>query len=176
MSDHAETRTKTKTKTKTNAKIVKFDWLGHRRIILDDNRITYKTNELYPVPLPGVIGVASLKSESSLKYDEVRWVGIVRKKPIWALVMATIGCGLGLFWTYASWRQRDVGALIASVSFLLLVGCLPAAIFFRGREFVTVASDSNYVAFPADRKRKQVRRALCCLKRRCPASRVRWEC
>ena len=154
---------------------IKFDLLGHRRLLFDEEGVTYATDELYPVPLPLGVGTVKMSSEGRILYADVRWVGILRKKQWWALVMAFFGWGLGLFWIWATAREGDPGPIGFSVVFLVLFGMFPTWLFVQGRKFLAIASDSECISFPADRKRKQVRRALDSLRARCRHENVEWQ-
>lgn len=154
---------------------IKFDLLGHRKLVFDEHDVAYATNELYPVPLPIGLGTVSMASEGRIRYDDVRWVGVIRKKQWWALIAAIFGWALGLFWIWATLREGGGGPLAFSIGFLVLFGVVPTWLFIRGRRFLAIASDSECISFPADRKRKQVRRAIDALRERCRSTQVTWQ-
>jgi len=154
---------------------IKFDLLGHRRLLFDEGGVTYATNKLYPVPLPLGVGTVKMSSEGRILYGDVRWVGILRKKQWWALVMAFFGWGLGLIWIWATAREGAPGPIGFSIGFLVLFGMLPTWLFVQGRKFLAIASDTKCISFPADRKRKQVRRAIDSLRARCCHENVEWQ-
>ena len=152
--------------------IIKFDLLGQRRLVFDDNSVAYLADEIYPVPLPS-FGALSINTNESLSFQDISWIGLVRRRQWWALVLGLVGGGLGIFWVFVSWRE--IGPLLFSVVWFNLMGVLPLWLYKRGRPFLAVVAANRAICIPADRKRKQVRRALKILKERCPPDRIRWE-
>ncbi len=52
---------------------IKFDLLGHRRLIFAEEGLTYATDELYPVPLPIGLGTVSMSSQGRIRYADIRY-------------------------------------------------------------------------------------------------------
>lgn len=157
----------------TGEQVVKFDLLGQRRLVFDEKSVTYLADEIYPVPLPGYLGAVRMAKNDSLDLQSVSWIGLVRRRQWWMLVLGVIGVALGIFWLTASWN--DAGPMAFSLVWLFLLGLLPLSFFKRGRPFLSVVAGDRAICIPADRKGRQVRRAIEILKDRCPPDRVRWE-
>lgn len=145
---------------------IKFDLLGQRRLEFDGASVSYQAKEFYPVALPGVSGIASSFTRGSIPLADVCWIGIILKRQWWALAAAIFGFALGIPWIVIYFG--DWGPFAACVVFFVLFGLAPLAIFLRGRRFLAIASATEYIAFPADRKRKQVRKAVETLRKSCP--------
>ena len=145
---------------------IKFDLLGQRRLEFNATNVTYQTKEIYPVPLPGIVGIATSSTKGSIRLDDVRWIGLIKKRQLWALLTSILGFALGIPWVAIYFG--DWGPFVACVGFLFVVGVFPLAIYLRGRKFLAIASEAEYIAFPADRKRKQVRKSLETLQKYCP--------
>lgn len=146
-------------------RVIKFDLLGQRRLEFDDVGVTYSTNEIYPVPLPGLAAVVHWSNTGRLEYRDVEWIGIVKKRQWWALFLGIVVVALGAMGMVGNWG--DWGAFGAVAGFTLLMGIGPLLMFYRGRPFLTIASNSNAISFPADRKKKKVLQAASEIRERC---------
>jgi hypothetical protein len=152
---------------------VKFDILGDRRLIFDHCGVTYITKEMYAVPLPGWLFMTTIVTNRPIRYQDIRWVGPIRRKQWWALGLGVIFLPLGLFWMAAHFGNWSAFA-VAVFTFVVL-GMWPFWLFLQGRTFLAIASDKLVICFPMDRKKKQVRRALVLLKGLLASQDVRWD-
>jgi hypothetical protein len=153
--------------------VIKFDLLGQRRLVFDGTSVAYFADEIYPVPLPGYLGAVSIAKNDSLAFQDVTWIGVVRRRQWWMLGLGLFGVGLGVFWMCTNFP--DAGPMAFSVGFTLLLGLLPLWFFKRGRPFLSIVAGPRAICIPMDRKRKQMRHAIEILEERCPPDRVRWE-
>lgn len=151
---------------------VKFDLLGDRRLVFDDEGVTHITKEMYAVPLPGYLAIATVVTDRPIRYRDIRRVEPIRRRQWWALALGAIFAPLGLFWManeVGNWGPFGFGVVC-----LLLLGLFPLWLFFRGRTYLAIASEREVIVLPMDRKKKQVRRALVLLKRSVPPE-ARWD-
>jgi len=157
------------------ADVIKFDLMGHRRLEFDDVSLTHISNELYPVPLPGSLGVGQVVTNRAIAFADVRWVGPIRKRQWWALIIGILGVALGLFWMVTTFNKGEWGPFGFGAGFTLLLGVLPLGIFVRGRTFLAVVSASEMICLPMDRKRRQIRKAVDILRKHCQRDGVDWH-
>ena len=153
--------------------IVKFDLMGYRRLVFDDVGVSHHSRELYPVPLPGALHVARVVTNRTIPYGEIHWIGSIRKRQWWGLAVGVPGMSLGLFWMAAYFG--DWGPFAVSVGFCLLLGVVPLWVFLSGRRFLAIASASEVICLPMDRKRRQIRCAIDLLRAGCRHTHVAWE-
>ena len=148
------------------AEVVKFDVMGYRRLEFDDGGVTHFSKELYPVPLPGLLGVCRVVTNRAIPFADVRWVGKIRKRQWWALGVGIVGTLLGLFWMVTiPWATgvrsaHRPGFCYSSVSFRC--GCLLA-----DGSFLAIVSTDEMISLPMDRKRRQVSMAIDLLRKCC---------
>jgi hypothetical protein len=149
-----------------------LDLRGELRLVFDTASIEWVDRSLSAVVRGDCLNRRITKNEP-IPYDAVEWVGQVR---IPQLGMALLGfpCTLlGLVWTVA--YIGDWGPWAVSVVFLFLLGFWPLSLFFRGRRFLGIASATQIILMPLDRKKRQIRKILQVLDQLCPPPRVEWE-
>jgi hypothetical protein len=78
------------------AETVKFDLLGDRRLVFGDDGVTHLTKEMYLIPLPGWMIATTVVTNRPIRYQDIHWVGPIRRKQWWALVMAVLFMPLGM--------------------------------------------------------------------------------
>lgn len=152
---------------------VKFDLMGFRRLVFDDEAVTYITTEMYPIPLPGHLAASSVVTNVPIRYRDIGWVGLIRRRQWWAFAFGVLFAPLGIFWMAQS--LGNWGEFIGCTLFLLLFGVFPFWLFISGRSFVAISSHQQTICFPSDRKKKQVRRALELLRNRLDLNNVQWR-
>src|SRR5687767_4219421 len=77
---------------------IRFDLLGQRRLVFDDQGVTHITDEIYfVVPMPLVAFSYAVVTNVPILYRDIRWIGIVRKRQMWALALAVVFIPLALF-------------------------------------------------------------------------------
>ncbi len=148
--------------------VVKFDLRGDRRMVFARDHLTYQTEEIY-APLPIVF-----VTNEPLAYKDIEWIGSVRKRQWWALIMAVLIGSLGILWMVKGLGEGKWDEFTVGLIWFLLWGALPLWIFCRGRPFLIIASPFAAIAIPMDRKTRQIRKVLTLLRSFCPDS-VRWE-
>ena len=161
---------------------INFDLMGQRRLIFDDQSVTYFTDEMYFIVPILVVGVSySVVTNRPIPYAEIQSIGVVHKKQWWTLVMGLIFTPMGLWCmgvgAFASDpnNQFSWGMMAFFAIWLILMGLFPLWLFYRGRRFLAIASEKEVICFPMDRKKKQVRRAIAILKEKVTSTNVRWE-
>jgi hypothetical protein len=152
---------------------VKFDLLGNRRLEFDDETVAHITTEYYPVPLPGHLGVCHVATNKQLRYEDIHWIGRVRRRQWWALGVGLLFTALGTFWMITA--IGDWGPFFISAGVIVVLGFLPLWLFMWGRPFLVIAAEGELISIPMDRKRRQVKRAIGLLQQSCPPERVLWE-
>lgn len=138
--------------------VVKFEFMGDRKMVFSRDEVSYVVEGL-------------LVSDRGLAYRDIEWVGSVREKQRWGLVMAVVFipfCLIGMAYS------EDRGGVIAGVILMTLCGLIPLAIYLRGRPFLVVSTPFAAIKLPMDRSRRQIRRVIGLLRTVCPAN-VRWE-
>ncbi len=90
------------------------------------------------------------------------------------LALGIPGALAGL-WMVATNLTSGAGALLVAFIFLALFGMIPLAVFAQGRRFLAIASETEVICFPADRKKKQVQKAIETLEENCDDDDIRWE-
>jgi hypothetical protein len=152
--------------------VIKFDTLGEVRVEFGDIGVTYHATDKY-FPVPTMLGMTLTNLLSRpIPYGQIRWIGCVRKRQWWALVLgvsASFIAVLGLASTI-----REPGGLACFLVLLMLLGLFPLWLFYQGRPFLVVRSDGEAFAIPMDRMKKQVRRVIELLKTTCPPT-VFWN-
>ncbi len=151
---------------------LRFDLMGQIRLVFDDEAVTWHTKEIWPIPLPYATVRLTFVRDQPIRYRDIRWVGSIRRRQKWTLPVAILGLLLGGLWTVGSWG--DWGPFGFGAAVLVLLGLWPLGLFIRGRRFLAIASDTEAICFPSDRKKRKVRRAIELLKERCPEA-VRWH-
>lgn len=155
------------------ADTVKFDWFGDRRLIFDEQSVTYITKERYPIPIPGLLGDAAITTNRPIAYRDIRRISRIRRRQAWALVMGLLFAPLGLLEMVVN--LRDPGGFWVSAFVFLALGLFPLWLFKRGRSYLAIASEKQAICIPMDRKKKQLLRALTLLGNAPLPADVRWE-
>jgi len=165
---------------------INFDLLGQRCLVFGDVAVTHFTDEIYfvlPIPLPLVdFGLGyHVVTNRPIPYATIRSISVVRKRQWWALVMGLIfaplwfSCLAGSLFA-GDWREGSTWGIAAfAMLWLVIMGLFPLWLFYRGRSFLAVASDSDVICLPMDRNKAQIRRAFELLKERVTSPQVRWE-
>ena len=137
---------------------VKFSLFGERRLEFDELAVTWRAKERYPVPLPGHLLTATIRSETRIPYQRIVHVGTIRRRQGGMLAVALIGALLGAVWFPQYWGQW--AAFAGCAFFVALIGVWPLYLFIVGRRYLLIASPEDAIVIPADRKKKQLGRAL----------------
>ena len=153
---------------------VKFDLLGEQQLQFTDDAVWHLTNEMYVVPIPGFMATATVVRNKPIMYRDVKWVGPIVKKQWGMLVLGILGSALGLFMTITN-VKAGAGVLAVALFFFVMLGIIPLWVFIQGRKFLAIASDSELICFPMDRKKKQVKKAIELVKKYCSGQHVRWD-
>jgi hypothetical protein len=133
-----------------------FDLQGYRRLVFDGSSVTYVAEELY---------VLFWKTaERLLPYRSIRSVGVLRKRQRWALLMGLLLTPFWLFCIGAGTSSSEWGMIAFGAFWLLLTGVFPLWLFFRGRPFLSIASEKEVIHLPLDRHKPEMRRAISILR------------
>ncbi len=162
---------------------INLDFTGARSLTFDDVSVTHFTDEIYfivPIPLLGLGATYSVVTNRAIPYSEIQSIGVVRKRQWWALVMGLIFAPMWLWCMGAGAFAGDPkefswGMVAFCAVWLILTGLFPLWLFFRGRRFLAIASKTEVICFPMDRKKAQLRRAFAILKEKVTSPNVRWE-
>jgi len=152
--------------------VIKFDMLGEVRVEFDEVGVTYHATDKY-FPVPSLLGMALTNLLSRpIPYGNIRWIGCVRKRQWWALILGVAASLFAILGIIGSLRQP--GGLVCFLVGFLLLGVFPLWIFYQGRPFLVVRSDAEAFCIPMDRQKKQVRRVIDTLRATCPPT-VEWS-
>jgi hypothetical protein len=149
-----------------------LDLGGEIRMVFDDTTVEWVDRSLTSV-VGGECQNRKIAKNEPIAYDAVEWIGEVRIRQLGMAVLGFPCTLLGLVWTVGyigNWGPWSV-----SVVFLFLLGVWPLTLFFRGRRFLGIASATQIIVIPMDRKKGRIRKILGLLDQLCPTPRVRWE-
>ena len=154
--------------------VIKFDLLGDIKLIICDEGIIHHTKKHYVIPTPVLALGLMQTTDKPLPYEEIKSVNKIKNKQIWALFAGIIFSCLGIFMIYKSFANSETlivsltVALSFSIGIFLLLGIYPLYTFFKGREFLVIATESEMVCLPTDTKKKKVNRVIQLLRKHLP--------
>ena len=146
--------------------VVHFDILGRNALYFTDKAVWHYTDDLTVPPLPSAIVSARWTKDKPFLYDEIRWIGAVKKRRPGLLILGVFGAAAGLFMIVRNFENSS--NLVVAGTLLGLFGLVPLGIYFWGRSFLVVSTGREAFSIPMDRQKPQVRRTLALLKEYCP--------
>lgn len=78
---------------------VKFDLLGDRKLQFTDEAVWHFTLDALVIPLPSIIASGILVRNKPILYNDIKWVGPIKKKQWGMLVLGILGGTAGLWMT-----------------------------------------------------------------------------
>jgi hypothetical protein len=153
--------------------VIKFDILGERRVVFDDDGVMYCASDKYTV-VPSWLGdMIAARRDKPIPYNTIRSVRRLRKRQWWTLFV-------GLLFTFFSIAglfgdRVDTGVIVTCLLIFALLGAFPLWLFYRGRSYLVLRADREGFYFPMDRNKKAVREILKQLMDRCQGLEVQWE-
>jgi hypothetical protein len=152
---------------------IHLDLRGENHVDFDDDSLIHVLTDASAIAPTSTLHDRSIARNRRLRYSQIEWIGVIRLRQPWALVLAVLFLPLGCFWTFSNlgdWGPFSVGAVV-----LFLLGVLPLVVFVHGRPLLGIASSSHIIIIPMDRKKRRIRRILGLLAQTCTESAVRWE-
>jgi hypothetical protein len=156
-----------------------FDLRGELRLVFDETAVAWVDHSL-SAAVGGECLNRRITKNAPIAYGAVEWVGQTRVRQVGMAFLGFPCAVLGLVWTIA--YIGDWGPWTASVAFLFLLGIWPLTLFYRGRRFLGIASATQIILIPMDRRKRQIRKILRLLRQVCPLLRqvcpppsVHWE-
>jgi len=154
---------------------IRFDIQGTIHLDFGDDELIHCRQDLSIPDATAQLAGRTILTNRPLRYDRISWIGCVRQRQWYLLVMGIPGVLMGMAMCMAFIEKFHWGGLFASIAFLLLIGLWPLWLCYHGRPYLVIASDVEIIAFPMDRQKGKIRRILGLLSRLARNPLVRWE-